>query len=35
MEVRARCEGKVAMLFVGGSRAHHYQELFHEIGMRQ
>lgn len=32
-EVRARCEGKSAMLFVGGSRAHHYQELFREIGM--
>ncbi len=31
--VRARCEGKRAMLFVGGSRAHHYQELFAEIGM--
>ncbi len=33
-EVRARCEGKLAMLFVGGSRAHHYQELFREIGMK-
>ena len=33
-EVRSRCEGKVAMLFVGGSRAHHYQELFKEIGMK-
>ncbi|ABK16710.1 nitrogenase molybdenum-iron protein alpha chain [Syntrophobacter fumaroxidans] len=33
-EVRARCEGKLAMLFVGGSRAHHYQDLFAEIGMR-
>ena len=33
-EIRARCEGKVAMLFVGGSRAHHYQELFREIGMK-
>lgn len=33
-EVRARCEGKTAMLFVGGSRAHHYQELFGEIGMK-
>ncbi len=32
--VRARCEGKTAMLFVGGSRAHHYQELFKEIGMK-
>jgi nitrogenase molybdenum-iron protein alpha chain len=34
MEVRSRCEGKLAMLFVGGSRAHHYQELFTEIGMK-
>ncbi len=33
-EVRPRCEGKLAMLFVGGSRAHHYQELFREIGMK-
>ncbi len=33
-DVRSRCEGKVAMLFVGGSRAHHYQELFREIGMK-
>jgi nitrogenase molybdenum-iron protein alpha chain len=32
-DVRSRCEGKLAMLFVGGSRAHHYQELFKEIGM--
>jgi nitrogenase molybdenum-iron protein alpha chain len=32
-EIRPRCEGKKAMLFVGGSRAHHYQELFAEIGM--
>jgi nitrogenase molybdenum-iron protein alpha chain len=31
--VRSRCEGKRAMLFVGGSRAHHYQDLFAEIGM--
>jgi len=33
-EVRERCEGKLAMLFVGGSRAHHYQDLFAEIGMK-
>lgn len=33
-EMKQRCEGKQAMLFVGGSRAHHYQELFREIGMR-
>ncbi|GAB6097452.1 nitrogenase molybdenum-iron protein alpha chain [Desulfatiferula olefinivorans] len=32
-EARARCSGKKAMLFVGGSRAHHYQELFRELGM--
>jgi nitrogenase molybdenum-iron protein alpha chain len=31
---RARCDGKLAMLFVGGSRAHHYMELFRELGMR-
>ena len=28
-----RCQGKTAMLFVGGSRAHHYQELFSDMGM--
>ena len=33
-DVRSRCEGKTAMLFVGGSRAHHYQDLFREIGMK-
>jgi nitrogenase molybdenum-iron protein alpha chain len=33
-DVKSRCEGKLAMMFVGGSRAHHYQELFREIGMR-
>lgn len=33
-EIRERCEGKTAMLFVGGSRAHHYQDLFAEIGMK-
>ena len=32
-EVSKRTKGKLAMLFVGGSRAHHYQELFKEIGM--
>lgn len=26
-------DGKTAMLFVGGSRAHHYQDLFEELGM--
>ncbi|MBI9090950.1 MAG: nitrogenase component I subunit alpha [Desulfobacterium sp.] len=34
LAVKKRCEGKVAMIFVGGSRAHHYQDLFNEIGMR-
>lgn len=32
-EIRPRTAGKTAMLFVGGSRAHHYQELFSELGM--
>jgi nitrogenase molybdenum-iron protein alpha chain len=32
-DVRPRTEGKRAMMFVGGSRAHHYQELFKELGM--
>ena len=34
VDVRSRTEGKTAMLFVGGSRAHHYQELFKEMGMK-
>ena len=32
-EVKPRLEGKRVMLFVGGSRAHHYQALFKELGM--
>ncbi|MDR2139637.1 MAG: nitrogenase component I subunit alpha [Tannerella sp.] len=28
-----KTKGKKAMLFVGGSRAHHYQDLFEELGM--
>lgn len=32
-EVFERCKGKKAALFVGGSRAHHYQDLFAEIGI--
>jgi len=32
-EIKPRTDGKMAMLFVGGSRAHHYQELFNELGM--
>jgi nitrogenase molybdenum-iron protein alpha chain len=31
--IRPQTEGKRAMLFVGGSRAHHYQDLFRELGM--
>jgi nitrogenase molybdenum-iron protein alpha chain len=34
LKAKARCEGKTAMLFVGGSRAHHYQMLFNELGMK-
>lgn len=33
-QAREKCEGKTAMLFVGGSRAHHYQHLFTELGMK-
>ncbi|WP_028973001.1 nitrogenase molybdenum-iron protein alpha chain [Spirochaeta cellobiosiphila] len=33
-KLRPNTEGKTAMLFVGGSRAHHYQELFNELGMK-
>lgn len=33
-EAKSHCEGKTAMLFVGGSRAHHYQDLFGELGMK-
>jgi nitrogenase molybdenum-iron protein alpha chain len=33
-EVFPRTKGKTAMLFVGGSRAHHYQELFNEMGIK-
>ena len=29
-----RTKGKTAMIFVGGSRAHHYMELFNELGMK-
>ncbi len=32
-EIKARHQGKKAALFVGGSRAHHYQDLFSDIGM--
>ena len=33
-EVAARQKDKTAALFVGGSRAHHYQDLFTDIGMK-
>ncbi len=33
-DVFPRTQGKTAMIFVGGSRAHHYQELFKEMGMK-
>jgi len=33
-DVLPRTSGKTAMMFVGGSRAHHYKELFNEMGMR-
>jgi nitrogenase molybdenum-iron protein alpha chain len=33
-DVLPRTKGKTAMIFVGGSRAHHYQELFKELGMK-
>jgi len=32
--IKPTTQGKTAMLFVGGSRAHHYQELFCELGMK-
>ena len=32
--VKPRVEGKRAMMFVGGSRAHHYQDLFKELGIQ-
>jgi nitrogenase molybdenum-iron protein alpha chain len=32
--IKPRVEGKLAMMFVGGSRAHHYQDLFRELGIR-
>ena len=31
--IKSRLKGKKVALFVGGSRAHHYQELFKEVGM--
>jgi len=33
-DVSTRTTGKTAALFVGGSRAHHYQDLFNDMGMK-
>ena len=33
-EIESRCTGKTAMLFVGGSRAHHYQFPFKEMAWK-
>lgn len=33
-KAKLKTSGKTAMLFVGGSRAHHYQELFTELGIK-
>jgi len=33
-QAKLKTDGKTAMLFVGGSRAHHYQELFTELGIK-
>lgn len=32
-KIKIKTQGKTAMLFLGGSRAHHYQALFNEIGI--
>jgi nitrogenase molybdenum-iron protein alpha chain len=32
-KIYPKTKGKLSMLFVGGSRAHHYQDLFEELGM--
>ncbi|MDR1502954.1 MAG: nitrogenase molybdenum-iron protein alpha chain [Prevotella sp.] len=32
-KIYSKTKGKLSMLFVGGSRAHHYQDLFEELGM--
>jgi nitrogenase molybdenum-iron protein alpha chain len=34
LEITPRTENKTAMMFVGGSRAHHYKELFDELKMK-
>lgn len=33
-EYKKVCEGKTALMYVGGSRSHHYQNLFKEIGVK-
>lgn len=33
-DIKTRTTGKTAALFVGGSRAHHYQDLFTDMGMQ-
>jgi nitrogenase molybdenum-iron protein alpha chain len=33
-ELRPGLEGKTVLMYVGGSRAHHYQDLFRELGMK-
>lgn len=33
-EIYNKHKGKTAMLFVGGSRGHHYQDLFSELGIK-
>lgn len=32
--IRERLKGKTAILFVGGSRAHHYQDVFADLGIK-
>ncbi|OGQ86212.1 MAG: nitrogenase molybdenum-iron protein alpha chain [Deltaproteobacteria bacterium RIFOXYD12_FULL_56_24] len=34
LNILPRTEEKTVMMFVGGSRAHHYKELFDELGMK-
>ena len=33
-EIYPRLKGKTVLMYVGGSRAHHYQDLFKELGMK-
>jgi nitrogenase molybdenum-iron protein alpha chain len=33
-EIFPRLQGKTVLMYVGGSRAHHYQDLFKELGMK-